>query len=247
MKEYKKFFFRWLQLGLFLVTFMLCLGCQTKMPAKIDQGGFLRPADYTKLQQVASQLPPRPSKTWSPLWVYYVESGQSFKQFQSITIPDLEMPVPEKNELLKDIPDAIRGKLLDKKLFREVIRAKPHGGLALVGSLTRERKGSVAAAIVTPQSNIIQVEFKLLVDDKPVGAIQAYAFNTLPGSGILSPGGGVFMALTTALYRGFEGGLDDKVADILVESFTSLNSGMSSKVEENGRTIVPSMFEGGAI
>lgn len=126
---------------------LLLAGCATSIAPQIDQGGFLKPNDYLALQNTISHLPSHPTvsdKPWSPTWIYYAE-GVRFDKYDTITIPDLEQPAPRKNELLKEIPDAIQKELLDRKLFSRVLRASPHNGLALIGSLTRE-KGRISSA-----------------------------------------------------------------------------------------------------
>lgn len=238
MKSDNNCFITSIQRGLLV---MICIFCSSCTPAKVDHGGFLQPTDYTNLQQVASQLPEKSKMagTWSPMWVYYVDQGQSLAQFQSITIPDLESPIPTQKELLKEIPDAIRRELLNKKLFREVLRTKSHGGLALVGSLTREKKGEWPRALAVDW-NMIQVEFKILVDEKPVGAIQAYAKTTVLGSGVLS--GGIFVA-ASAIASAVEDGFATNVADIVAECFTGLKSGINSKVDDSIEIAVPSQMD----
>jgi hypothetical protein len=220
---------------------MLLVGCATSLPAKVDQGGFLKPNDYAALQDTISHLPPHPTgylkdladKPWSPTWIYYAENVR-FDNYDTISIPDLEQPAHVKSDLVKEIPDAIQKQLLDRKLFQRVLRESPNSGLALIGSLTREKEGSVARSIISADSNIIQVEFKIMEGDRQIGAIQAYAWNTVP------------MGIAAAIARGIEGSLEDQIANRVANSFEGLRSGKyrnSANGKQNQRDwIVPALI-----
>lgn len=83
-------------------------------------------------------------------------------------------------------------------------------------------------------SNIIQVEFKIMEGDRQVGAIQAYAWNTVP------------MGLAAAIARAIEGSLENQIAKTVANSFEGLRSGKYRNSAEGKQIqrdwIVPAMI-----
>ncbi len=216
-----------LKLSIFVLLVFLT-GCAAKIVPRIDQGGFLKPDDYVELQNAINHLPPHPTgylgdladKPWSPTWVYYAEKV-NFQKFDSISIPDLKAQNLGDVSLLKEIPDTIKKELADKKLFDKIFRENPHGGLALVGSLTRKKDGSIAKSVLfMADENIIQVEFKIMEDDRQIGAIQAYALNNIP------------MGIAAGIARAIQGSLSSQIAERVAISFEGLRSGKYSNCAE---------------
>lgn len=129
--------------------------------------------------------------------------------------------MPGDNILLMEIPDAIQKELMDRNLFEKIYRENSHGGLVLVGSLTRVKDASIGrSALFMADENVIQVEFKIMEEDRQIGAIQAYALNNIP------------MGIAASIARAIQGSLADQIAERVAISFEGLRSGKYSNSAE---------------
>jgi len=136
-----------------------------------------------------------------------------------VAIPDLVVNVEQARSLAKEIPDAIAKVLKAKKVFKEVTRTESDKGLALAGGLTSADWGNyLTGTLLGNQQNLLQAEFKVLVDGKQVGAIQAYA-QRMTGFGNL-------------LIKAMQGKLASQMADDVVASVTSLRAGFPAHASE---------------
>jgi len=194
----------------------------------------LQPQDYAQLQRVAAARPidwprswaERPDRIPSPKWIYYTLQGEELRRFDTVAIPDLEVAVSKARGMAKEIPDAIAKELVARKIFREALRQDRNGGLVLAGGMTSAAWGSALLGSVqtaagtgfASEQHFLLVEFKIIVDNKPVGAIQVYA-QRFAGLG----------AVTLGLAQG---SLTSQMASGVAESMKGLKSGSPEQASE---------------
>jgi hypothetical protein len=172
------------KLSLLACMVSILTGCMnvSPHPFTVTRGGYLEDKDYVALQKLADKSPPTVMPTeWpnpSPGWSYYTEPNVDFSHFTRISLPE---PVAWNTAAWNDKPDiwtnrvanAIAKALVKKKVFQEVDRGNAGEPLALVGAVTFFHNGAVFSSLGPKNQSFLQAEFKVMVNGKQRGVIQA--------------------------------------------------------------------------